>query len=70
MQPLVERFVSLCALPSSTDVDSELTDLIQCFEGVAHGSENHSAPILLSKLSFIKNMNFDTFRLLPTLLQM
>ncbi|PAV84732.1 hypothetical protein WR25_02878 [Diploscapter pachys] len=51
MQPLVERFVSLCALPSSTDVDSELTDLIQCFEGVAHCSENHSAPILLKLLN-------------------
>ncbi|CAI4229496.1 unnamed protein product [Auanema sp. JU1783] len=46
LQPLVERMKYLTSQPSSTEGDSLLTDIIQCFDGVALGGDHESGQIL------------------------
>lgn len=48
--PLSERFVAVADAPSRTDVDSQLVDYLQCFDGVARASQSHSAPVLFKFL--------------------
>ncbi|CAD6191348.1 unnamed protein product [Caenorhabditis auriculariae] len=50
LAPLCQRFAELSEKPSSSDVDSGLVDLLQCFEGVARGSQSHSALVLFQFL--------------------
>ncbi|CCU83356.1 Exportin-4 [Caenorhabditis elegans] len=48
--PLSERFVSACDQPTRTDIDSQIVDYLQCFDGVAKASQSHSAPVLFKFL--------------------
>ncbi|KAK6024178.1 hypothetical protein OSTOST_10017, partial [Ostertagia ostertagi] len=51
LDPLGQRFAQTCQQPPSSDVDSQLVDLIQCMDGVARASQPHSAAILFKFLS-------------------
>uniref|UniRef100_A0A1I7TQK3 ANF_receptor domain-containing protein n=1 Tax=Caenorhabditis tropicalis TaxID=1561998 RepID=A0A1I7TQK3_9PELO len=48
--PLSERFVAAASVPSQSEVDSQIVDLLQCFDGVARASQSHSAPVLFKFL--------------------
>ncbi|VDK58743.1 unnamed protein product, partial [Cylicostephanus goldi] len=51
LDPLGQRFAAACQQPPSSEVDSQLVDLIQCMDGVARASQPHSAAILFKFLS-------------------
>ncbi|EPB77776.1 hypothetical protein ANCCEY_03129 [Ancylostoma ceylanicum] len=51
LDPLGQRFAAICQQPPSSEVDSQLVDLIQCMDGVARASQPHSAAILFKFLS-------------------
>ncbi|VDO44149.1 unnamed protein product [Haemonchus placei] len=51
LDPLGQRFAQTCQQPPSSEVDSQLVDLIQCMDGVARASQPHSAAILFRFLS-------------------
>ncbi|CAP39068.1 Protein CBG22497, partial [Caenorhabditis briggsae] len=38
------------SVPSQTEVDSQIVDYLQCFDGVAKASQSHSAPVLFKFL--------------------
>ncbi|KJH48617.1 hypothetical protein DICVIV_05245 [Dictyocaulus viviparus] len=50
LDPLGVRFASVCQEVPSSDVDSQLVDLIQCMDGVARAGQPHSAAILFKFL--------------------
>ncbi|KAK6752632.1 hypothetical protein RB195_003817 [Necator americanus] len=50
LDPLAQRFAATCQQPPSSEVDSQLVDLIQCMDGVARASQPHSAAILFKFL--------------------
>lgn len=51
LDPLGQRFAAVCQQSPSSEVDSQLVDLIQCIDGVARASQPHSAAILFRFLS-------------------
>ncbi|CAI5448696.1 unnamed protein product [Caenorhabditis angaria] len=48
--PLSDQFMAACQLESSTAIDSQIVDYLQCFDGVAMGSQSHSAAVLFNFL--------------------
>ncbi|CAI2349918.1 unnamed protein product [Caenorhabditis sp. 36 PRJEB53466] len=48
--PLSERFMAAADQPSRTDLDSQIVDYLQCFDGVARASQSHSASVLFKFL--------------------
>ncbi|CAB3406845.1 unnamed protein product [Caenorhabditis bovis] len=53
--PLAESFTELTKLESSTETDSQIVDLLQCFDGVAKASQAHSAGVLFKFLFSVIN---------------
>ncbi|ETN75944.1 hypothetical protein NECAME_12016 [Necator americanus] len=62
LDPLAQRFAATCQQPPSSEVDSQLVDLIQCMDGVARASQPHSAAILFTTLYRTIVMIVDVYR--------